>query len=229
MFWVTNRIMQVAPIGVFALIGLTVSKFGAASLLPLGSSSSSCTCDGPLRSPCLYGYCALARVRLLAIVRFHQGRLILAFSTATVETVLAVSSKDGSARVPTGSPASLFDGLFVQSRWEHAIPVDRRALHRAAIRYSSRIRRNSSWCSRLRLRARASRLPAQASSCLRHWMLAARRRLGVRRRRRQYWTCGAAVNVCGNSLLQRHDASEGIERTIHGRTRPSGNPSRTKQ
>ena len=36
MFWVTNFIMKFAPIGVFGLIGVTVSKFGLASLVPLG-------------------------------------------------------------------------------------------------------------------------------------------------------------------------------------------------
>ncbi|SFD41661.1 proton glutamate symport protein [Clostridium uliginosum] len=36
MFWVTNQIMKLAPLGVFGLIGVTVSKFGLASLIPLG-------------------------------------------------------------------------------------------------------------------------------------------------------------------------------------------------
>lgn len=36
MFWVTNQIMKLAPLGVFGLIGVTVSKFGLTSLIPLG-------------------------------------------------------------------------------------------------------------------------------------------------------------------------------------------------
>ena len=36
MFYVTNQIMKIAPLGVFGLIGVTVSKFGLASLIPLG-------------------------------------------------------------------------------------------------------------------------------------------------------------------------------------------------
>ncbi|GAA3325304.1 hypothetical protein GCM10020331_056630 [Ectobacillus funiculus] len=36
MFWVTNVVMKFAPFGVFALIGVNVAKFGAASLIPLG-------------------------------------------------------------------------------------------------------------------------------------------------------------------------------------------------
>ncbi|MDU1854646.1 MAG: cation:dicarboxylase symporter family transporter, partial [Clostridium baratii] len=36
MFWITNQIMKLAPLGVFGLIGVTVSKFGLASLIPLG-------------------------------------------------------------------------------------------------------------------------------------------------------------------------------------------------
>ncbi|GAA3319261.1 hypothetical protein GCM10020331_025420 [Ectobacillus funiculus] len=35
MFFVTNQIMKFAPFGVFALIGVTVSKFGVQSLIPL--------------------------------------------------------------------------------------------------------------------------------------------------------------------------------------------------
>src|SRR5581483_4469979 len=36
MFYVTNQVMKVAPLGVFALIGVTVSTFGLSSLIPLG-------------------------------------------------------------------------------------------------------------------------------------------------------------------------------------------------
>lgn len=36
MFYVTNQVMKFAPFGVFALIGVTVSTFGLASLIPLG-------------------------------------------------------------------------------------------------------------------------------------------------------------------------------------------------
>ena len=36
MFCVTNQVMKFAPFGVFALIGVTVSKFGLDSLIPLG-------------------------------------------------------------------------------------------------------------------------------------------------------------------------------------------------
>ncbi|SEN82046.1 proton glutamate symport protein [Lihuaxuella thermophila] len=35
MFYMTNQIMKFAPFGVFALIGVTVSKFGVQSLIPL--------------------------------------------------------------------------------------------------------------------------------------------------------------------------------------------------
>ena len=36
MFWVTNLVMKFAPFGVFALIGVTVSKFGIESLIHFG-------------------------------------------------------------------------------------------------------------------------------------------------------------------------------------------------
>ena len=35
MFYVTNLFMKYAPIGVFALIGVTISKYGFSSLIPL--------------------------------------------------------------------------------------------------------------------------------------------------------------------------------------------------
>jgi proton glutamate symport protein len=90
MFWVTNRIMQVAPIGVFALIGLTVSKFGAASLLPLGKFVLVVYVAMALFIVLVFtAIAALARVRFWAIVRFIKEELLLAFSTASSETVLA--------------------------------------------------------------------------------------------------------------------------------------------
>ena len=36
MFYITNLVMKFAPIGVFGLIGVTISKFGLESLIPLG-------------------------------------------------------------------------------------------------------------------------------------------------------------------------------------------------
>ncbi|MFN2527439.1 MAG: cation:dicarboxylate symporter family transporter [Candidatus Baltobacteraceae bacterium] len=90
MFWVTNRIMQVAPLGVFALIGLTVSKFGVASLLPLGKLVVVVYIAMALFVAIVFtGIAALAKVNLLFILRAVKEELLLAYSTASSETVLA--------------------------------------------------------------------------------------------------------------------------------------------
>lgn len=90
MFWVTNRIMQLAPIGVFALIGLTVSKFGVASLVPLGKLVVVVYVAMALFvAIVLSAIAALARVNLLFILRTVKEEILLAYSTASSETVLA--------------------------------------------------------------------------------------------------------------------------------------------
>ena len=90
MFWVTNRIMQLAPLGVFALIGLTVSKFGVASLLPLGKLVIVVYVAMFLFvAIILSAIAAIARVNLLGILRAVKEELLLAYSTASSETVLA--------------------------------------------------------------------------------------------------------------------------------------------
>ncbi|GAC1355591.1 MAG: cation:dicarboxylase symporter family transporter [Vulcanimicrobiaceae bacterium] len=90
MFWVTNRIMQLAPLGVFALIGLTVSKFGVASLLPLGKLVIVVYVAMALFVLLVFTtIAALARVNLWHILRSVKEELLLAYSTASSETVLA--------------------------------------------------------------------------------------------------------------------------------------------
>ncbi|MDR0138463.1 cation:dicarboxylase symporter family transporter [Metabacillus idriensis] len=89
MFHVVNLVMKVAPIGVFALIGVTVSKFGIDSLLSLGKLV-------------LLVYAALifflivvlgavakwAGVNIFSLLRYIKDELLLAFSTSSSETVL---------------------------------------------------------------------------------------------------------------------------------------------
>ncbi|MBS4213548.1 MULTISPECIES: cation:dicarboxylate symporter family transporter [Neobacillus] len=89
MFWVTNQVMKFAPFGVFALIGVTVSKFGIESLLPLGKLV-------------IIGYATmlffvlvilgavgkLAGVNIFNIIRLLKDELILAYSTSSSETVM---------------------------------------------------------------------------------------------------------------------------------------------
>ncbi|PYI51946.1 cation:dicarboxylate symporter family transporter [Paenibacillus flagellatus] len=89
MFWVTNQIMKFAPIGVFGLIGMTVSKFGVASLLPLGKLVLAVYAGMFLFVAIVLGLIAkLCGTSLMAIVRILKDELILAYSTASSETAL---------------------------------------------------------------------------------------------------------------------------------------------
>lgn len=89
MFWVTGQIMKLAPLGVFALIGITVSKFGISSLFPLGKLVVS-----------VYGtilffvfvvlniIAKIVGVKILSLIRLLKDEIALAYSTASSETVL---------------------------------------------------------------------------------------------------------------------------------------------
>lgn len=89
MFWVTNQIMKFAPFGVFALIGVTVSKFGVESLIPLGKLVI--TVYGAMIFfviVVLGGIAKMAGTSILSLIRILKDELILAYSTASSETVL---------------------------------------------------------------------------------------------------------------------------------------------
>jgi proton glutamate symport protein len=89
MFWVTNQVMKFAPFGVFALIGVTVSKFGVESLIPLGKLVL-----------CVYGtmilfvfvilggIAKLCGTSIFHLIKILKDEIILAYSTASSETVL---------------------------------------------------------------------------------------------------------------------------------------------
>ena len=89
MFKVTHMIMNYAPIGVFALIAVTVANFGFASLVPLAKLVL-----------LVYGailFFAVAVLGLIAklfgfsvfkLIRIFKDELVLAYSTASSETVL---------------------------------------------------------------------------------------------------------------------------------------------
>ncbi|HTG68830.1 MAG TPA: cation:dicarboxylase symporter family transporter [Candidatus Udaeobacter sp.] len=89
MFWVTNQIMKFAPFGVFALIGVTVSKFGAASLIPLGKLVLVVYFAMIFFVVIVFGIIAkLSGTNIFSIIKILKDELILAFSTASSETVL---------------------------------------------------------------------------------------------------------------------------------------------
>ncbi len=89
MFWVTNFIMKFAPIGVFGLIGVTVSKFGLASLVPLGKLMILVYATMIFFVIIVLGGIAkLVGISIFSIIKELKEELILAYSTSSSETVL---------------------------------------------------------------------------------------------------------------------------------------------
>ncbi|MFJ7978606.1 cation:dicarboxylate symporter family transporter [Peribacillus sp. JNUCC 23] len=89
MFYVTNQIMRFAPFGVFALIGVTVAKFGLASLIPLGKLVISVYGTMIFFVIVVLGIIAkLVGYSLFKLIKLIKEELILAFSTASSEAVL---------------------------------------------------------------------------------------------------------------------------------------------
>jgi proton glutamate symport protein len=89
MFWVTNQIMKFAPLGVFGLIGVTVSKFGVGSLVPLGKLVFAVYLGMFLFVFIVLGLISkLCGTSVMTIIRILKDELILAFSTASSETAM---------------------------------------------------------------------------------------------------------------------------------------------
>ncbi|MFY0759904.1 cation:dicarboxylase symporter family transporter [Metabacillus dongyingensis] len=89
MFWVTNQVMKFAPFGVFALIGVTVSKFGLASLIPLGKLVI--VVYGAMIFFVLIVLGLIARwcgIHIFTMMKILKDEMVLAFSTASSEAVL---------------------------------------------------------------------------------------------------------------------------------------------
>lgn len=89
MFWITNQVMKLAPLGVFALIGVTVSKFGISSVIPLGKLVL--TVYGCMLFFVFVVFTIVAKlvgIRLLTLMKVIKDELFLAFSSASSETVL---------------------------------------------------------------------------------------------------------------------------------------------
>jgi proton glutamate symport protein len=89
MFYVTNQIMKFAPFGVFALIGVTVSKFGVESLIPLSKLVIVVYATMVFFIfVVLGGVAKLFGINIFHIIKILKDELILAYSTASSETVL---------------------------------------------------------------------------------------------------------------------------------------------
>ncbi|MFC7441001.1 glutamate/aspartate:proton symporter GltP [Laceyella putida] len=89
MFYVTNTIMKFAPFGVFALIGVTVSKFGLQSLIPLSKLVILVYLAMIFFVIVVLGLTArLFGINIFSMIRILKDELILAYSTSSSETVL---------------------------------------------------------------------------------------------------------------------------------------------
>ena len=89
MFYVTDKVMKIAPLGVFALIGVTVSKFGLASLIPLGKLVVVVYAAMIFFVLVVLGIVAkIAGYNIFKLLAYLKDELVLGFSTASSETVL---------------------------------------------------------------------------------------------------------------------------------------------
>jgi len=89
MFKVTHMIMNYAPIGVFALIAVTVANFGFASLLPLAKLVILVYVAIAFFAFVVLGLIAkMFGFSVIKLMRIFKDELVLAYSTASSETVL---------------------------------------------------------------------------------------------------------------------------------------------
>ncbi|WP_339200766.1 cation:dicarboxylase symporter family transporter [Peribacillus sp. FSL P2-0133] len=89
MFWVTNLVMKFAPFGVFALIGVTVAKFGIETLIPLGNLVVAVYVTMIFFVFVILGIIAkMSGTSIFVILKVLKDELILAFTTASSESVL---------------------------------------------------------------------------------------------------------------------------------------------
>ncbi len=89
MFRLTNLIMKVAPLGVFGLVAATIGQYGLGVLVPLGKLVGTLYLTMAVFIVVVLGGIAyLARIPFVKLVRMLTAELVLAFSTASSETVL---------------------------------------------------------------------------------------------------------------------------------------------
>ena len=89
MFKVTNMIMRYAPIGVFALMTVTIAKYGFTSLLPLLKLVALVYIAMIIFTIVVLGIvCKICGFNIFTILKILKEELIIAFSTASSETAL---------------------------------------------------------------------------------------------------------------------------------------------
>ncbi|MEC1589900.1 cation:dicarboxylate symporter family transporter [Bacillus sonorensis] len=89
MFHVVNLVMKFAPLGVFALIGVTVSKFGFSSLLSLGKLVILVYAALAVFLIIVFGIVGkMVGVNIFKFLAYLKDELLLAYTTSSSETVL---------------------------------------------------------------------------------------------------------------------------------------------
>ncbi len=89
MFWITRKIMQLAPLGVFGLMTVAVSKFGLSALIPLAKLVGVVYLAMFTFVFVIFGLIARwVGIRLFELIKLLREELVLAYSTASSETVL---------------------------------------------------------------------------------------------------------------------------------------------
>ncbi|MCX8965916.1 glutamate/aspartate:proton symporter GltP [Erwinia psidii] len=89
MFKVTHMIMRYAPVGVFALIAVTIANFGFASLWPLAKLVCLVYAAILFFAFVVLGIVArICNLRITTLMRILKDELILSYSTSSSETVL---------------------------------------------------------------------------------------------------------------------------------------------
>lgn len=90
-FWMINKILKLAPLGVFAFICTTIMTFGAAALLPLLKLLLVVIGTMIFFVVVVLGIVAkMCGVHIFSIMKILKNELILAFSTSSSESVLPI-------------------------------------------------------------------------------------------------------------------------------------------
>lgn len=90
-FWMINKILKLAPIGVFAFICTTIMTFGASALIPLLKLFLVVIGAMIFFVVVILGIVAkICGVSIFALMKILKNELILAFSTSSSESVLPI-------------------------------------------------------------------------------------------------------------------------------------------
>ena len=93
-FWMINKILKLAPIGVFAFIGTTVMTFGASALIPLFKLLVVVVFAMVFFVIVVLGIVArMVGISIFSIMKILKSELLLAFSTSSSEAVLPIMMK----------------------------------------------------------------------------------------------------------------------------------------